>query len=235
MVKLIKKIIKQLYKFKLYFKKKVYLGKNVNYTFNSVFEGKNKINRNSTIDNCDIGFATYMGENCQFTNTLIGKYCSIANNVKTIIGTHPTNTFVSTHPAFFSIRKQAGFTYVKTQKFDEIKYINEKDNVSVIIGNDVWIGENVIILGGIEIGDGAIIGAGSIVTNDIEPYSINVGVPVKKIKSRFEESEIKFLKQLKWWNKSEKWIIEHVEEFEDIKKMKVNDDYEKNNNSNSSI
>lgn len=198
----------------------IIMDSSVLFGFTSLFDGKNKINKNTIIENSKIGLATYIGQECSFYNTVVGKYCSIANNVKTVIATHPVNTFVSTHPAFFSTLKQAGFTYTNKQLFDEIKYIDKENKVSVIIGNDVWIGENVIILGGVTIGDGAVIGAGAVVTHDIEPYSINVGVPSKKIRYRFEKNEIEFLENLKWWDKPEEWIKNNIDKFENINKMK---------------
>ena len=121
---------------------------------------------------------------------------------------------------FFQQESSHGFTYVNNQKFEEIKYINEKDKVSVKIGNDVWIGENVTIMGGVTIGDGAIIGANAVVTKDVEPYSINVGIPSKIIKYRFTKEDIEFLQKLEWWNKPEEWIIKHKDEFEDIERIK---------------
>lgn len=121
---------------------------------------------------------------------------------------------------FFQQKSKHGFTYVENQKFEEIKYVKEGDKVSVIIGNDVWIGENVTIMGGVTIGDGAIIGANTVVTKDIEPYSINVGIPSKIIKYRFDKEDIALLQKLEWWNKSEEWIIKNKDLFEDIEKIK---------------
>lgn len=201
-------------------KKKVIINKDVTFSADSIFEGKNNINANTIISKTKVGFATYIGQNCNFINTQIGKFCSIANNVKTVVATHPTNKFVSTHPAFFSTNKQAGFTYVNEQKFEEIKYIDKEEKVSVLIGNDVWIGENVTIMGGISIGDGSIIGANTLVTKDIEPYTINVGTPSRILKYRFNETDIEFLKKLEWWNKPEEWIIENKDLFENIEEMK---------------
>ena len=123
------------------------------------------------------------------------------------------------HPAFFSTAGQAGFSYVKTNIFEEHKYIDKDKKISVLIGNDVWIGENVLILEGVHIGNGAVIGAGSIVTKDIEPYSINVGVPAKKIDSRFTEEQINFLDKVKWWDKGEEWIKQNIREFDDIERF----------------
>ena len=71
-----------------------------------------------------------------------------------------------------------------------------------IIGNDVWIGQNATILPGVHIGDGAIIGANSVVGGDVAPYNIVVGNPAKVIKKRFDDELIGYLLQLKWWDKS---------------------------------
>lgn len=111
--KLIICILKFIKRKKLKFEKYVIIDKKVKYSFNSYFEGKNKINQNTCIDNSSVGFATYIGQGCSFINTKIGKYCCIANNVKTIITQHPTSKFVSIHPAFFSLRKQARFYICK--------------------------------------------------------------------------------------------------------------------------
>ena len=216
---LIKKIIKIIYFTNMQKKKKIYIETKENIDFITTFEGRNVINKDVYISNSKIGYGTYLGANSTLVNTIVGKYCSIASNVKVVVATHPTNKFVSTHPAFFSTIKQSGFTYVNKQLFDEIKYIDKKSEISVIIGNDVWIGENVTILGGVTIGDGAIIGAGAVVTHDIEPYSINVGVPSKKIKYRFEKNEIDFLENFKWWDKSEEWIIKNIDNFQNIKEF----------------
>ncbi len=73
----------------------------------------------------------------------------------------------------------------------------------VTIGNDVWIGVRVIILGGVKIGNGAVIGAGSVVTRDVPPYAVVAGAPARLIRYRFEEPVIRRLEELQWWNKSE--------------------------------
>lgn len=217
---LIKRILKLIF-FKIkYFRNAVIICNNCNISLNSSFAGNNKINSNTSISSSFIDKCTYIGSNCMISFTKIGKYCSIANNVKVIVGNHPVHGFVSTHPSFFSLRKQSGFTYVNKQKFEEIKYVDTMNKYSVIIGNDVWIGEDVKILGGVSIGDGAIIGAGSIITKDVEPYSINVGVPSKKIDLRFNDDDINFLLNFKWWDKDEKWINNNCDMFEDIKKFK---------------
>ncbi|MDV5105577.1 hypothetical protein R2R32_02755 [Clostridium perfringens] len=84
------------------------------------------------------------------------------------------------------------------------------------MGNDVWIGESVKILEGIEIGDGAIIGAGSIVTKNVGSYEVVAGVPTKKIRKRFDDDYIDFLKNVKWWNNDIEWIERNSMYFSDI-------------------
>jgi len=181
--------------------------------------GQNVIHSNVNIVNSVIGYATYIGNNSQLPNTEIGAYCSIANNVKVISDTHPSSTFVSTHPAFFSLLKQAGFTYVKKQLFNEKLYFDETSEIDVKIGNDVWIGANVILIGGIEIEDGAIIATGSLVSKNVKSYDIVGGVPAKVIRSRFKVEQIEILKKFKWWNRSPEWLKSHTDLFDDIEEL----------------
>lgn len=176
-------------------------------------EGKNVLNKNVSF--CGkLGYGTYIGENSRI-NAVIGRYCSIAADVITVGGTHPTSNFVSTHPAFFSTRKQAGFTYVDEDIFCEDIFADEKGHLAKI-GNDVWIGSNVLLLPGVHIGDGAIIAAGAVVTKDVEPYSIVGGVPAKLIRKRFTDEQINKLLEIKWWCMPEEWIISHVCDMKDI-------------------
>jgi acetyltransferase-like isoleucine patch superfamily enzyme len=180
------------------------------------FEGYNSVGENTRLLDCSFGFGSYIGRNVQLSAVKIGRYCSIGSFITNSIGRHPSSKFVSTHPAFFSIGKAAGFTFSNCQKFEELKYASKPERVIVKIGNDVWIGDNVLIMDGVTIGDGAIIGAGSVVTKNIEPYSINVGIPAKPIKHRFSQKQIDFLLQFKWWNKDLKWIRENSDIFSDI-------------------
>ncbi len=137
----------------------------------------------------------------------VGSFCSIAKNV-TITGmNHPTK-YVTTHP--FIYYQSRGFIYK-----DRLDLIDDEKNQKVIIGNDVWIGTGVIILPSVKIGNGAIIGAGAVVTNDVPDYAIVVGVPAKIIKYRFCEKEINLLNKLEWWNWPNENIKENTEKFID--------------------
>lgn len=147
----------------------------------------------SIITNSIIDSFSYVSYFCRINNTTIGKFCSIAQNVKMGLGKHPSD-YISTSPIFYSPQNPLYRKISDTQKFD--------DFAPIILGNDVWIGTNVTILDGVTIGDGAIIGANSVVTKDIAPFSIVGGVPAKEIKKRFDPEIIEKLIELKWWNYS---------------------------------
>ena len=181
-------------------------------------EGRNLISKGSTIINCSFGFASYVGDNVSLTNAKIGRYTSIGPCVSNIIGRHPTRTFASLHPAFFSLAQQVGFTYATSQLFEEYKYADEKQN-SIIIGNDVWIGAHSLILEGVTIGDGAIVGAGSVVSKSIEPYTIYAGNPMNYRRKRFSDSDIEFLLTLRWWDNDAKWIQNYAPYFANVSQL----------------
>lgn len=205
---LLKKKIKKLYYMLQYRKKHVKFGAGSEIqSLNSVFEGYNKVGDRSSFQG-KMGRCTYIGNDCSIYAD-IGRYCSIASQVNVAVGKHPSSTWVSTHPAFFSNLRQCGMTYANESLFDE-------KTGNTTIGNDVWVGFGATILGGVTIGDGAIVAAGAVVTKDVPPYAIVGGVPAKVIRYRFTEEQITQLLQLKWWDKEDSWISAHAELFRDI-------------------
>lgn len=195
---------------------KVRFGKHINVNSKSVFEGKNYIAGNCSFLNSELGYASYVANGSYIRNTKIGKYSCIGKNVRIVDVTHPTKKYVSIHPVFFAQKTVVGSSYIKKQKFEEFIWNKNNPQFSVILGNDVWVGDGAMILGGRTVGNGAIIAAGAVVTKDVNPYEIVAGVPAKVIGYRFEKEEIDFLEKSQWWNKDEEWMIQNAEMFEDI-------------------
>lgn len=182
---------------------------------NCKFEGRNKINRDARISNCDIGFGTYIAQNSKFSNCKIGRYSLVG--FESLIGGHPIHDIPSVHPAFYSTRGQYGFTYVQENYFEEYTYADPKNKYSIVIGNDVWVtAGSTKIIQGVTIGDGAVVMADAVVTKNVPPYAIVGGIPAKIIGYRFTEEQIAFLLKLKWWDRGEKWISEHIQYYRNI-------------------
>ena len=194
----------------------VIFGKGVTVNRKTEFEGYNSINNHSELTGSFLGRGSYIANNSTIRNTKIGRFCAIGDYVRTGLGKHPTKDFVSIHPAFFSMEKPAGFTFVKKQIFEEHDYADNDKQYYVVIGNDVWIGNNVLIMDGVSIGDGAIIAAGTIITKDVDPYTIVGGVPAKPIRKRFTDEQIDKLLKIKWWDWSLNKLSETFKEFDKI-------------------
>lgn len=146
-----------------------------------------------------IGAYTYLRTQCRLASRLksIGRYCSIAPNVTIGDSNHPMD-WLSTNPFQYG-NSHLFDVFHKGQEFDFLKFTSNRKLVTVI-GHDVWIGSNVIILQDVNIGHGAIVAAGSIVTRDVPPYAIVAGVPAKIIRYRFPDQTIEKLLTLQWWN-----------------------------------
>lgn len=173
------------------------------------FEGKNSVGNYTYLSHSSLGYGTFIGIRGCFSDCKIGRFCSIGSDVRIVAATHPTS-MVSTYPAFYS--NSCGVSYVQKKKFKE--YLVTPDGFKCKIGNDVWIGDNVLIRGGVSIGDGAVIAMGCVVIHDVEPYTIVGGVPGKEIRKRFDDDIINALRQIEWWNKPLQWIVSNAESFE---------------------
>jgi acetyltransferase-like isoleucine patch superfamily enzyme len=187
----------------------VYINFFVNFNDNTEFEGSNSVGKRTNIVNSKIGFGTYIGEKCYLQDCEVGKFTSIANDVRILTNNHPTTQYVSTHPAFHRgtapLMKKLKLSFNVDYIYPETTLV--RDGFQVVIGSDVWVGEGVRLLPGITIGNGAVIAAGAVVTKDIKPYSIVGGIPSKHIKFRFNETEVNLLEDIQWWN----WDVSKIE------------------------
>ncbi len=142
----------------------------------------------------DIDFEKHVMHHYDFYDDklIIGKFCQIAKDVDFIMnGANHQMNAVSTFPFYIF----DGFR----QSIPPLSEMPLKGDT--IIGNDVWIGQNTTILAGVKIGDGAIIGANSLVGSDVEAYCIVAGNPAKQIRKRFDDELIDLMQKFKWWDK----------------------------------
>lgn len=147
-----------LFRFRLWSKVILSKGSRCNGT---AFEGMNTLMENACVQSRNIGLGTYVGKNFNLQKNKLGRFCSIADYVNTKFGSHPTKCFVTTFPVFYyvMIQKNSVFLFIKGV-CDIGKYADPKRQYLVDVGNDVWIGNHVLIIGSVKIGDRAIIAAG---------------------------------------------------------------------------
>lgn len=184
---------------KIYFKVKVFLegGEPYSKTLREYYSKKYNIK---------VGYGSYGG--CFDPHrippgTQFGNYCSIAEGVTIFRANHPLTSFTS-HPIFYN----PNFGIVKTDKL-------ERPPIS--IGHDVWLGYNSIILPSVrKIGNGAVVGAGAVVTKDIEPYSVVVGNPARHVKYRFSFEIIRQLEDSNWFCLPKDKLVQQRKQIEDI-------------------
>lgn len=134
---------------------------------------------------------------------IIGKFCSIACGTRFLFNSaNHTMTSLSSYP-FPLFFEEWGLD----RKDVATSWDNKGD---IIIGNDVWIGYEAVILAGVTIGDGAIIGTRAVVTKDIPPYTIVGGIPATPIRKRFSDETISSLLEIKWWDWSKERIAKNI-------------------------
>lgn len=156
--------------------------------------------------NTHIGHMTYCCPGIKTLHASIGRYCSIAANVFIGVWEHPIDR-ISTHPFTYNwgIGPDEDMT-TPFEPFEAHRRIVDTQNLipnanlpKTTIGNDVWIGFDVVIMSGLTVGDGAVIASRAVVTHDVEPYTIVGGVPARPIRKRFSDQIIQKLLAVKWW------------------------------------
>lgn len=162
----------------------------------------------SVIVKSNIGAYSYVGRGTKVLMASIGRYCSIGPECRINMGSHPMN-LLGTSPVFYARENRIGVCLDQRQ-YEEYRRVE--------IGNDVWIGSRVMVMGGVRIGHGAIIAAGAVVTRDVPPYAVVGGVPAKVIKMRFAPETVDMLLSTEWWELSHV-ELERKKILEKIKRM----------------
>ena len=179
--------------------------------FNSQIEGNNAINAYSTVRYSTLKRHGGIGSHSDISGCDIGKYFAISARCSIGRSNHPTDWLSISEFQYRNV-KEILFESISDsslKKWDSTKRTK--------IGNDVWIGDSSVILKGLSIGNGSIVGAGSVVTKNIGNYEIFAGNPAKKIKNRFSESICEELNKLEWWDKLAFKDLEGIE-FDNIEK-----------------
>lgn len=153
--------------------------------------GKNYINRRNMLSQVTLGKYSYMGYNNVVRKVSVGRFCSLAWNIS-IGGMNHEIDHGSTYTTMWWDRILSEHTSTELPGVNDVK--------PGIIGNDVWIGSGATILYGVNIGDGAVIGACALVNRDVPPYTVVAGVPARPIGQRFDGETIAALRYSQWWN-----------------------------------
>lgn len=167
------------------------------------------IHPTAEILDCRIGSWTEIGPRCVLTESIfddysyaagdaliaysdIGKFCSIASHARINPVNHPMDRVTQHHCTYR--RRAYGF-----DSHDDEEIFAWRRAARCVIGHDVWIGHSSIVMPGVTIGIGAVVGSGAVVTKDVEPYAIVVGVPARPVRKRFDEDTITGLLKIAWW------------------------------------
>lgn len=173
--------------------------------YKSTISKKARVYGNVQISNATMGDYSYIGRNSRLIHADVGKFCSIASETIIGMGTHTLDK-ISTSSIFTEAKNGTKHSWVKASTVNPFKRVS--------VGNDVWIGIRTMVMGGVTIGDGAVIGAGSIVTKDIPPYAVVAGVPAKVIRYRFPQDQIDALLAHPWWNMPEELLRKRIDLFQ---------------------
>ncbi len=189
----------------------LYIENSVINNISGEFEGSNFIHESHLSGTIRMGVHSYINPGCRLRHVNIGRYCSIADRVLISPEQHSIK-MVSSHP--FMINKSSLADATLSHRATEI-------------GNDVWIGAGSVIMPGISVGDGAVIGASSVVTRSVPPYAVFAGVPAKLLKMRFSETQSNKLQVLRWWDYSMNLVqsrnLNDIDDFVEFVQQNISD------------
>lgn len=175
----------------------------------SYIDSTSKIEAGSSFYQSTLNKFSFCGYDCDVYHATIGSFTSIANQVVIGGARHPME-WVGMSPVFYEGRDSI------KEKFSEHSL---EASPKTIVGNDVWIGRSAIVLSGVNVGNGAVIGAGAVVTKDVPAYGIVAGNPAKLIRFRFEKDTINELEEINWWALEEEVIVKLAEHIKNPQKF----------------
>jgi hypothetical protein len=149
---------------------------------------------------------SYTGQFCFIQNADIGKFVNIAPMVRIGATAHPI-----TRPTLHHFTYRKAIFGLDTK--DDEEFFTWRARQRILMGHDTWIGHGSIVMPNLKIGNGAVVGAGAVVTKDVEPYTIVAGIPAKLLKRRFSEDITNKLEDIQWWNWSYEMIKERIDDF----------------------
>jgi phosphonate metabolism protein (transferase hexapeptide repeat family) len=177
----------------------------------STLGGWTEIGPGSAIVESAVGEYSYTAGDVAITYTDVGRFCSIASHVTINPGNHPMHRVTQHHCTY----RRARFGFGD----DEKEFFDWRRAHRCTIGHDVWIGCGATVLPGVSVGIGAVVGAGAVVSRDVGPYEIVVGVPARKIRTRFGDEVIAKLLAIAWWEWDRPTLEERFEELLDVERF----------------
>lgn len=156
--------------------------------------------RDVTLRRSELGAYSYVMERSQVDHTWLGKFCSVASDVRLNPGQHPLERPSSHHFTYRSAAYGLGD--------DDHGFFEGRARRTLTVGHDVWIGHGATVMGGLSVGDGASIGAGAVVTRDVPAYTVVAGVPARVVRARFPPGVAERLARVRWWD----WTHEQLRE-----------------------
>ena len=172
----------------------------------TVLGGWTAIGARTLIQETVFGDYSYASNDCDIIYSRIGKFCSIASHVRINPGNHPLWRAALHH---FTYRSRSYDLHPE----DDREFFDWRRAHPVVLGDDVWVGHGAILLPGVEIGTGAVVGAGAVVTKDVAPFTIVAGVPAKIIRRRVPPEVQKALMRIRWWDWPHEKLAEAMGDF----------------------
>lgn len=173
---------------------------------NAVLGEYTEVGLYNVLENTKLNDFSYTGRFCTLQNVEVGKFSNIADMVRIGPTDHPLDRPTLHHFTYRRIKYGLATT-------DDELFFRRRAEHKVYIGHDTWLGHGAIIMPSVRIGNGAVVGSGAVVTKDVLPYTIVVGVPAKPIKQRFSEVAVRKLMEIKWWDWSYEIIKARLNDF----------------------